>query len=192
MSADSEIESIVFLRLRSNQRTGSKARCHLFTHGPRADVAKRLTLLMEPWGHVSPDTDHWMPDGFVAVDEAQLGTSIHLIPSDNQREELLTCGSPSGKTPIRQIGTLRAGARLTKNRACFSWRPRLTTRNCATKKRAKNSGHLFRPTAAVIIYASTHVCRMRVSLSPGKLACRGLYRATGITKCPTGLLGHGS
>ena len=81
---------MVFSELRSNQRTGSKARCHLFTHGPRADVAKRLTLLMEPWGHVSPDTDHWMPDGFVAVDEAQLGTSIHLIPSDNQREELLT------------------------------------------------------------------------------------------------------
>jgi len=89
MSANSEIESNLRLRLRPNQRNGSKVRCHLLTHGSRGDVSKQLTLLSEPWGYVSPDTDQWMPEGFVGVDEAQLGTSIHLIPSENKRQELL-------------------------------------------------------------------------------------------------------
>jgi hypothetical protein len=88
MSADSEIGKLL-LCLRANQRRGSKPRCHVLTHGSRDDVAKRLNLLMEPWGHVSPDTDHWMPEGFVAVDEAQLGTSTLLIPSEKQRQDLL-------------------------------------------------------------------------------------------------------
>jgi hypothetical protein len=45
-------------------------------------------MLAEPEVHVSPDTDHWMPEGFVAVDEAKLGTATRLIPSENQRQHL--------------------------------------------------------------------------------------------------------
>jgi hypothetical protein len=84
-----EIGSNPLLRLRPNQRKGSKVRCHLLTHGSRDDVAKRLTMLAEPWVHVSPDTDHWMPEGFVAVEEAQLGTATRLIPSDKTRQQLV-------------------------------------------------------------------------------------------------------
>lgn len=58
-------------RLESNQRRGSKPRCHWLTHGTREEVAGRLTTLIEPWGTVSVD-DCWMPDGFETTDEAQL------------------------------------------------------------------------------------------------------------------------
>ena len=80
MSADSQIESNALLRLKPTSALVAKPAAISSLTGLASDVAKRLTLLMEPWGHVSPDTDKWMPDGFVAVDEAQLGISVHLIP----------------------------------------------------------------------------------------------------------------
>lgn len=61
----------LLLSLESNQRRGSKPRCHWLTHGKPEEVAARLTAIIEPWGSVSVD-DHWMPDGFAITDEAQL------------------------------------------------------------------------------------------------------------------------
>jgi hypothetical protein len=70
--------------LKPNQRKGSKPRCHLLTHGSPEQVAERLTGLIAPWGSVAV-TDHWMPQGFDVVDEAQLGTAVRLIPDEYQR-----------------------------------------------------------------------------------------------------------
>lgn len=90
MSAVIEISSSPLVRLRPNQRKGSKVRCHLLTHGSRDDVAERMSILADPSAHVSADTDNWMPEGFDAVEEAQLGTARRLIPSDKQRRQLLS------------------------------------------------------------------------------------------------------
>jgi hypothetical protein len=89
MITQSRPEPNLLLRLRPNQRNGSKIRCHQLTHGSRDDVAKSLNLLTEPWGHVSPATDRWMPNGFDTIDEAQLGTAARLIPSEDHRQALL-------------------------------------------------------------------------------------------------------
>ena len=69
-------------KLRRNQRKGSKPRCHWLTHGSCEQVARRLTRLAEPWGSVSAD-DHWMPEGFDQVEEAQLHEAPRLLrPQD--------------------------------------------------------------------------------------------------------------
>ena len=67
-----------FALLPSKARRGSKPRCHLLTHGPAEEVAARLTGLVQPWGRVEP-TDNWMPQGFVDLTEAQLGTAPRLL-----------------------------------------------------------------------------------------------------------------
>ena len=60
----------LLLRLKPKQRKGSKPRCHWFTHGTREQVARRLTKLISPLGTVLAD-DHWMPDGYCDIEEAQ-------------------------------------------------------------------------------------------------------------------------
>ncbi len=66
-------------RLGPKQRKGSKPRCHWLTHGAREQVASRLTTLAEPWGRVSAK-DHWMPEGFDQIEEAQLHQALGLLP----------------------------------------------------------------------------------------------------------------
>ena len=65
-------------KLRPNQRKGSKPRCHWLTHGPSAQVAGRLNRLAGPRGCVSAD-DHWMPQGFCQIEEAQLHKSPKML-----------------------------------------------------------------------------------------------------------------
>ncbi len=77
-----------FPRLRPNQQTGSKPRCHLLTSGTKLEVAQRLTTIIEPWGEVLP-SDSWMPDGFDHRDEAQLHAAKQLIPDPQVRTALL-------------------------------------------------------------------------------------------------------
>jgi hypothetical protein len=38
-----------FAQLKKNQQRDSKPRFHLLTSGPREEVARRLTSLIEPW-----------------------------------------------------------------------------------------------------------------------------------------------
>ncbi len=64
--------------LKPNQRTGSKPRCHLLTHGAPEQVAERLTRLIAPHGMVE-STDAWMPDGFDDVEEARLHDAPRLL-----------------------------------------------------------------------------------------------------------------
>ena len=54
-------------KLRRNQRSGSKPRCHWLTHGPPERVASRLNELVAPYSSVS-EADQWMPDGFEQTD----------------------------------------------------------------------------------------------------------------------------
>ncbi len=70
-------------------RKGSKARCHLLTHGSREQVSARLSGLIAPWGQVVPESDRWMPQGFDVLNEAQLGTSENLIPDECRRKALV-------------------------------------------------------------------------------------------------------
>lgn len=66
-------------KLRRNQRKGSKPRCHWLVHGVPGQVASRLNKLAEPWGFVSSN-DHWMPQGFDEIEEAQLHQAPRLLP----------------------------------------------------------------------------------------------------------------
>ena len=65
-------------KLRRDRRKGSTPRCHWLTHGSPGQVASRLNALAEP-GCVSAD-DHWMPEGFDHVEEAQLHQAPRLLP----------------------------------------------------------------------------------------------------------------
>lgn len=78
--------SDLFSSLPAKCRRGSKPRCHLLTHGSPDQVATRLTNLIAPWGTVTSE-DKWMPQGFTAVEEAQLHNATCLLPK-NVREEL--------------------------------------------------------------------------------------------------------
>lgn len=73
--------------LRPIQRAGSRPRCHWLTEGLAYPVADRLTEMMAPHGVVSP-SDHWMPQGFDVLDEAELHSAERLLPSD-VRQRLL-------------------------------------------------------------------------------------------------------
>ena len=73
----SDVEDIL-LRLKSKERRGSKPRCHWLTYGSRAEVANRLTALVQPWGTVSVD-DQWMPEGFCRTEEARLDKALRLL-----------------------------------------------------------------------------------------------------------------
>lgn len=72
-------------RLRTNQQRGSKPRCHWITHGTRAEVATRLTALVSPYGEIT-ERDHWMPDGFDDLAEAQFHRVSKLLPEDQCRQ----------------------------------------------------------------------------------------------------------
>ena len=72
-------------KLGRGQRKGSKPRCHWLTHGSPEQVASRLNALAAPWGSVSV-ADHWMPEGFDQVDEAQLHQAPRLLsPQDCEK-----------------------------------------------------------------------------------------------------------
>ena len=73
-----------FLRkLKSDERKGSKPRCHWLTHGAPGEVTSRLNSLAQPWGSVSAD-DHWMPEGFCRIEEAQLDKAKRLLPQQDR------------------------------------------------------------------------------------------------------------
>lgn len=94
-------------RLKPNQRRGSKPRCHLLTHGPRKEVADRLTALIAPWGSVSV-SDTWMPEGFEEVGEAQLHSATSLVGSSVCQELQtwwLAVSSPTSMTPNIDIAS---------------------------------------------------------------------------------------
>ena len=74
-------------RLGSKAQKGSKPRCHWLTHGTREQVAKRLTELVEPYGKMSAN-DHWMPEGFCNIQEAQLDKACQLLPKQEERDKL--------------------------------------------------------------------------------------------------------
>jgi hypothetical protein len=78
-----------FPQLRKNQQRGSKPRCHLLTSGPREEVARRLTSLIEPWGEVKADKSCWMPNGFDNCEEAQLHQAEGIISDPETRKTLL-------------------------------------------------------------------------------------------------------
>lgn len=64
--------------LKQKERRGSKPRCHFLTHGPRSEVARRLTGLAAPFAQVT-EQDTWMPTGFADVTEAQLHKATALL-----------------------------------------------------------------------------------------------------------------
>jgi len=65
-------------KLEPKARRGSKARCHLLTHGDKEQVSQRLTDLIARWGLVS-GIGRWMPQGFENQAEAQLGRGDVLL-----------------------------------------------------------------------------------------------------------------
>ena len=71
----------LLLRLKPRQRKGSKPRCHWFTHGTREQVSRRLTKLISPLGTVLAE-DHWMPEGYCDIEEAQLHKATKLLPQE--------------------------------------------------------------------------------------------------------------
>ncbi len=102
----------LLLCLKPKQRKGSKPRCHWLTHGTRKQVAKRLTKLTSPWGTVSAN-DHWMPEGFCDIEEAQLHKATKLLPQehcDKLTKWWLAEPSEESKTPnfdIASTGTIK-------------------------------------------------------------------------------------
>lgn len=99
--------SDLLLRLGPKGRRGSKARCHLMTHGPDVDVAARLTSLVEPFARIESH-DAWMPMGFADTQEAQLHSAARLVDRDLGRELLgwwLGPDRPSGTTPNIDIAS---------------------------------------------------------------------------------------
>ena len=94
-------------RLKPDERTGSKPRCHWLTHGAPKQVASRLNALAEPWGSVSPD-DHWMPEGFSRIEEAQLDKAGRLLPKqdrDRLRRWWLAVSRRNTRTPTWDIAS---------------------------------------------------------------------------------------
>lgn len=73
--------------LPEDAQRGSKPRCHSLTHGPRDEVAARLTGRIQPYGTVRAE-NHWMPEGFDSTEEAQLHRASTLIKSEEQRKAL--------------------------------------------------------------------------------------------------------
>jgi hypothetical protein len=76
-----------FPELALNRQRGSKPRCHLLTHGPRPEIASRLSDLISPWGVVR-ESDFWMPQGFELCEEAQLHLAATLLPKSLQRDSI--------------------------------------------------------------------------------------------------------
>ena len=99
--------SDLLLRLKPNQRRGSKARCHLLTHGSPDGVAANLMALAAPFANVSP-SEGWMPQGFAECDEATLPEAERLLP-EGVRSELqrwwLAVASGNTRTPNWDIAS---------------------------------------------------------------------------------------
>jgi hypothetical protein len=95
-------------RLRPNQQTGSKARCHFLMNGTFEEVSQRLTRLVSSGVVVSP-TDSWMPLGFKKPEEAQMHKAERLIPSQGDRRVLsdwwLADARPKSTTPNWDIAS---------------------------------------------------------------------------------------
>ena len=94
-------------RLKPDERTGSKPRCHWLTHGSPGQVASRLNALAEPWGSVSAD-DQWMPEGFCRIEEAQLDKAERLLPKqdrDRLRIWWLAVSRGNTRTPTWDIAS---------------------------------------------------------------------------------------
>ncbi len=77
------------------------------THGAPGQVASRLNALAEPWGSVSAD-DHWMPEGFCRVKEAQSDKAAKLLPKqdrDKLRDWWLAVWRGNTRTPHWDIAS---------------------------------------------------------------------------------------
>ena len=74
-----------FPELGEKAQRGSKPRCHLFTDGGRAEVAGRLSYLVQPYGSVCK-MHQWWPAGFDCVEEVQLDKPNSLIDFDKGSE----------------------------------------------------------------------------------------------------------
>jgi len=95
-------------KLESKQRTGSKARCHLLTHGSPEVIAERLTKMTAARGFVAA-TDCWMPLGFDDVNEAQLHNAPRLRVVNPHSQALnswwLAVGSSNPRRPNWDIAS---------------------------------------------------------------------------------------
>jgi hypothetical protein len=93
-------------KLGRKEQRGSKPRCHHLTHGPRQDVAARLTSLAAQFAVVSPN-DYWMPDGFDDVREAQLHKAklVEKAARDTLSSWWLAPESRRAKTPNFDIAS---------------------------------------------------------------------------------------
>ena len=94
-----------FPELGPKEQRGSKPRCHLFTDGTAAEVAGRLTALVEPYGSVSRSSE-WRPAGFDDVDEVQLDKPNALIAGEMSRQ-LTTWwyAKPGGRSPTWDLAS---------------------------------------------------------------------------------------
>jgi hypothetical protein len=108
MNPVEQIRSDLIRGLPIKEQRGSKPRCHFLTYGDNGDVARRLTTLIGPYGHVSP-SDAWMPRGFDDTEEAQLHLARRLIHASKDRKALkdwwLTHARPTSRTPTWDIAS---------------------------------------------------------------------------------------
>ena len=70
-----------FPELDDRSQRGSKPRCHLLTDGSRAEVAGRLSGLVQPYGSIS-SACRWLPDGFERTDEVQLQNANPFVEKE--------------------------------------------------------------------------------------------------------------
>jgi hypothetical protein len=63
---------------------GSRFRCLLLTHQPRAKVSAFLNSLVQPFATVN-EKDKFMPEGFVLAGEAMLGETPGFLSSEHDR-----------------------------------------------------------------------------------------------------------
>lgn len=73
-----------FPELDDRSQRGSKPRCHLLTDGSRAEVAGRLSGLVQPYGSIS-SACRWLPDGFERTDEVQLQNANPFVEEEISR-----------------------------------------------------------------------------------------------------------
>ncbi len=73
-----------FPELNDRSQRGSKPRCHLLTDGSRAEVAGRLSGLVQPYGSIS-SMCVWLPDGFECTDEVQLQNANPFVEEEISR-----------------------------------------------------------------------------------------------------------
>jgi len=74
-----------FPELDDKSQRGSKPRCHLLTDGSPAEVAGRLSGLVQPYGSISR-TCRWIPDGFARTDEIQLQDPNPFVSAETSRK----------------------------------------------------------------------------------------------------------